>query len=288
MTHDMTKTFVRKIAEHPEWDVPLFLLTILLPVVGFGLDYLVPAWDVGRSLANTGKPGYGFIPPIISVVFSIAIGLQLREARSVRYWQEAAEKINRGHDIAKMQSSDKKNEIVLRSWKNITMPIFSIAMGAFPFFHPSVRQPWLPWFSWLFVLGGIWFLLVRTRWSPLGIPEIEITSTQLRIPNPTGLWIDGKKEKRRSYLTGVLSIPVDRVKDISWGMYGYNTPTLRVHCTRLTVEHPFLKRPPETVTDQDCVVLSSLAAGSVAADAIVAFVEKLIAQEGSDCSVLPD
>lgn len=249
------KSFVNKIAENKKWDARLYALAILVPVLTASLSY---------PFGMQKHSGAIFLPTIAAVIFSVAIVLQILEARKIRYWTALAGKIKSGAD----------GQIVLRSWQKIYLPFFVIMMGLFPYVTQMPDNDHIRWYAWIFVFWGAWYFLARSRWSPIGIPEIEVTKDYIRIPNPTALQVGGKKEYRRSYLLGVLYVPLDQVKSIYWTVMG-RSANLVVKCSGLTVEHPFLKKPPQTILDQECLIAASILGGSIPPDAIISFVERI-------------
>ena len=147
---------VRKLAARPDLDVPLFLGALLLPVATFILCSVVSPLDFTRALAHNGKPGYGVVLLIGSVVAAVSILLVLREARSVRAWQKHADHVIREGPTLKsvpsggmatpfladpesMFTSNKKNEALLQSWTSTWFLLFGIIIGRAPSKSPDIN-----------------------------------------------------------------------------------------------------------------------------------------------------
>lgn len=293
---------VRKLAARPDLDIPLFLGALLLPVATFMLCSVVPPLDFTRALAHNGKPGFGVVLLIGSVVAAASFLLVLREARSVRAWQKHADHVIREEprfksvpsgevatpslaDPESVFMSNKKSEVLLQSWTSTWFLLFGIMIGGFALMNPPASHP----FAWriggaAFFFVAFWFFLMRFRWSPWGIPEVEITREVIKVPNPSFVSIDGatklvsKYQERKQYI-GVLSIPLKEITSISWAAIGYKgAAELVIHAGGFTVAHPLSKKPPLEVMHKACVIRSSLSASGITPDAIVVFAERLIEQ----------
>ena len=293
---------IRKLAARPDLDIPVFLGALLLPVATFMLCSVVPPLDFTRVLAHNGKPGYGIVLLIGSVVAAVSLLLALREARSVRAWQKHADHVIREEPTLKsapsgevatqplaapesMLTPNKENEVLLQSWTNTWFLLFGIMAGGFALVHPPASHP----FAWriggaAFFFIAFWFFLVRFRWSPWGIPEVVITRKVIKVPNPSFVSIDGatklasRYQERKQYI-GVFSIPLKEITSISWAASGYKgAAELVIHAGGFTVTHPLSKKPPLEVMHKACVIRSSLSASGITPDAIVVFAERLIEQ----------
>lgn len=266
---------VRAIAANKRWDKPLLVGSLCLPVGAYALCQSIPQLDFMESISEGRSPGYGIVIMLMAVTISVVILLLLRESRSVRKWESQAEQVTINTD-----------EVLLQSWAKPRLWLFGIAMGGFIIWQPLPEYPYL-WrvIGVVFVLASVGAFLIRSRHSPWGVPEVEITGKAMRLANPSFRSCDGTESmpyqhgERKKYI-GVFSIALRDITEINWISTGtgQGQPQLLIKANAFTVTHPITKKPPYQSEGRGYTIQAALSAGEIPPDAIVAFAEKVIPQ----------
>ena len=260
-------TIVRNLSDKKHFDVPILVVSLLLPVVTI--------YAMRNHIFNHhGGAGFGVFFIMASCIVSIVLALMLLEARSVRYWREKADRVTQTIASEAENMPPEKNMVVFQSWMNSW---FIWGMAAIPLV--AVKNP--PSSHLLALMLVLWSLmcvflgLVRTRWSPLGIPEVEITTTTIRVP--AMFCFSSSPLSDRVPCSVVLEIPLDAITHVGWGAIGYHSaPLLIINTTQFTETHPLSKKASKTFSGESFTIRASLSSGTVTPDAIVTFAERLI------------
>lgn len=270
---------INKLSKKPKFTVFLLLIIIFLPIFVFLICLNVPYLNFLQHITYNNKPNIGFSLFALSLVISVSLFILFLEIQSVLKWERKAEEIIKQSSLIK-----DNNEPLLKSWFSTFVLMIAGLMGLFAVLHPT--SPYIiieRICGVIFLIGFVAGFISRSRWSPWGIPLVEIYRNRIKLGNLEYLYIDGIRKNTYFFSAegrqffGVYSIPLEKITSIKWNAQGKNGMSqLIITTSNFTVDHPLTKKSPLTIDEKECIIIALISAGSVTPDAIVNFAEYLI------------